>query len=73
MSHAAISLLVLAIVVVLFVWNYFPVEIVAIGSAVLLFFTGVLTVGQVVEGLGIRWSCSSRRSSWSARVSTPPV
>jgi len=31
MSDAAISLLVLAVVVALFVWNRFPVEVVAIG------------------------------------------
>jgi len=50
MSDAAISLLVLAVVVALFVWNRFPVEVVAIGSALVLFFTGVLDLGQAFVG-----------------------
>jgi len=51
-SHSAISLGVLGVVVVLFVWNRLPVEIVAIGSAIVLYFTGVLDLGQVVSGFG---------------------
>lgn len=42
MSAAAISLITLGVVVVLFVWNRLPVELVAIGSAVALYFLGLL-------------------------------
>lgn len=52
MSDAALSLLVLAVVVVLFVWNRLPVELVALGSALLLYATGVLTADQVFAGFG---------------------
>lgn len=52
MSDATICLLILAAVIVLFVWNRLPVEVVALGSAVLLFATGLLTVRQVFEGFG---------------------
>lgn len=52
MSDAAISLLVLAAVVVLFIWNRFPVEAVAIGSSLVLFLTGVIDAADVVLGYG---------------------
>ena len=52
MSDATISLLVLAVVVVLFVWNRFPVEVVAIGTALTLYFTGVLDLSQALAGFG---------------------
>ncbi len=52
MSDATISLLVLAVVVVLFVWNRLPVELVAVGSALALYFTGVLTLNQSLAGFG---------------------
>lgn len=52
MSDAAISLLVLAAVVILFVWNRFPVEMVAIGSSLVLFGAGVIDVSDVVLGYG---------------------
>lgn len=52
MSPAAISLLVLAAVVVLFVWNRLPVEVVAIGSAMVLYFTGVITMPEMLAGFG---------------------
>jgi di/tricarboxylate transporter len=52
MTDAAIVFLVLAAVVVLFVWNKLPVEIVAIGSALTLAATGVLTVDQAIAGFG---------------------
>ena len=38
-SDAVLTLVVLAIVVGLFVWNRLPVEIVAIGTALALYFT----------------------------------
>jgi di/tricarboxylate transporter len=43
---------VLGGVVVLFVWGRFPVELVAIGSALTLWATGVLHLGQAVAGFG---------------------
>ena len=52
MSDATISLVVLAAVVVLFVWNRFPVEVVAIGTALSLYFTGVLDLSQALAGFG---------------------
>src|SRR5262245_20109966 len=52
MSQAAISFLVLGAVVVLFMWNKLPVEIVALGAVVTLYFTGVLDLPQVFSGFG---------------------
>lgn len=52
MSHIAISFTVLAGVVVLFIWNRIPVEIVAIGAALTLYATGVLTINQALAGFG---------------------
>ena len=52
MSQATISLLTLGVVVVLFVWNKVPVEIVAIGSALALYFLGVLDLPQALSGFG---------------------
>ncbi len=52
MTDATIVYLVLAGVVVLFVWNRFPVEIVAVGASLTLLATGVLDVGQAFAGFG---------------------
>ena len=52
MSDATVSLSILAAVVVLFVWNRFPVELVAIGAALALFFSGVLTLNESLAGFG---------------------
>jgi di/tricarboxylate transporter len=52
MSDAAIVYLVLAAVVVLFIWNKFPVEVVAVGSALVLAATNVLTLDQALAGFG---------------------
>lgn len=52
MSDAAITLVVLGVVVVLFVWNRLPVEVVAVGSAIALWATGVLPAGDVFAGFG---------------------
>ena len=52
MSDAALSLLILAITVALFVWNRFPVETVAIGSALALYFSGVIDFDQFLSGFG---------------------
>lgn len=52
MSQATISLVTLGVVVVLFVSNKLPVEIVAIGSALALYFLGVLDLPQALSGFG---------------------
>jgi len=52
MSDAAIVYVVLAAVVVLFIWNKFPVEVVAVGSALVLAATNVLTLDQSLAGFG---------------------
>jgi di/tricarboxylate transporter len=51
-SSATVSLLVLAASVALFVWNRLPVGIVAIATALALYFTGVLDVSTALSGFG---------------------
>ncbi|MBB5868961.1 di/tricarboxylate transporter [Allocatelliglobosispora scoriae] len=52
MSQAGIAFTVLGAVIVLFVWNRLPVEIVALGAALALFLSGVLGVEQIFAGFG---------------------
>ena len=52
MSDPAIAFTVLGAVIVLFVWNRLPVEIVALGASLALFVTGILSVSQVFAGFG---------------------
>ena len=52
MSDQTITLLILVISVVVFVWNRLPVGIVALGVALSLWATGVLTIDQAVAGFG---------------------
>lgn len=52
MSDAAVTLVTLGVVVALFVWNRLPVEVVAVGSALALYATGVLTLPQALAGFG---------------------
>lgn len=52
MTDATLSLLILAGTIVLFVINRFPVGVVAIGTAMALYFTGVLTANQALAGFG---------------------
>ncbi|GIH06471.1 SLC13 family permease [Rhizocola hellebori] len=52
MSHAAISFVVLGAAVALFIWNRLPVEVVAVGSALVLYFCGVLSAAQTLAGFG---------------------
>ena len=52
MTDAAISLSVLVGVVVAFMWNRLPVEIVAIGSALVLYASGVIGLGDMLAGFG---------------------
>ncbi len=52
MSGIAIMAVIIAIAIVLFVWNRLPVVIVAMGVAVALHATGLLTIDQALAGLG---------------------
>ncbi|HEX2513958.1 MAG TPA: SLC13 family permease, partial [Chloroflexota bacterium] len=52
MNEIGISFAVLAAVVALFVWNRLPVELVAVGAGLALYFTGVLDLGQALAGFG---------------------
>lgn len=45
-------LTILAITIVIFVWNKIPVEIVALGVSLLLFATGIIDVDDVFSGFG---------------------
>jgi len=51
-SDATITFLVLGAVVVAFVWDKLPVAVVAIGVAISLWATGVLTLEQALAGFG---------------------
>jgi di/tricarboxylate transporter len=51
-SDITITGLIIAAVVVLFVWNKLPVIVVAIGTALALWATGVLTLQQSLAGFG---------------------
>jgi len=52
MSPAALSLLILGITVALFIWDRLPVEVVALGCALTLLFTGLVDNATVFSGLG---------------------
>jgi di/tricarboxylate transporter len=51
-SDTTITFLVLGAVVVVFVWDRFPVAIVAVGTALALWATGVLDLDQALAGFG---------------------
>ncbi len=52
MNPIIVTLAVLGLAIVLFVWNRVPVGIVAIGVALSLYLTGVLSVDQALAGFG---------------------
>jgi di/tricarboxylate transporter len=52
MDQAQITFAVIAGIVALFIWGRFPVEVVAIGAALVLWLTGVLTLQQSLAGFG---------------------
>ncbi len=52
MSDSTVSLLILGVVVLLFVWNRLPVEIVAIGTAIALWATDLLSIEAALSGFG---------------------
>ncbi|MGV0604908.1 SLC13 family permease [Mycolicibacterium sp. XJ1904] len=52
MSEATLSLVIVGLAVVLFIWNRLPVEVVAIGVALLLYFTGLVDTRTLFSGFG---------------------
>ena len=52
MSPIAYTATIIAVTVVLFVWNKLPVVVVAMLTALALWATGVLTLGQALGGFG---------------------
>ena len=52
MSPIALTAAIIVAAVVLFVWNRVPVVIIAMGTAVALYATGVLSLGKAFAGLG---------------------
>jgi di/tricarboxylate transporter len=52
LSDITIIFTICVAIVVLFVWNCLPVVIVALGTALALYATGILTLGEALHGLG---------------------
>jgi di/tricarboxylate transporter len=52
MSEIALTFAIIAVIVVLFIWGRFPVEVVAIGAALALWGTGILSLEQSLAGFG---------------------
>src|ERR1700722_16650402 len=52
MSDITITFAIIVAIVVLFVWNAVPVVLVALGTALALYFTGVLNLTEALGGLG---------------------
>ncbi|GAA5112964.1 SLC13 family permease [Pseudonocardia adelaidensis] len=52
MSDTWITLLIIGVALVMFAWNAVPAAVVAIGAALALYFTGVLTMNEAVTGFG---------------------
>src|SRR5262245_3763670 len=52
MSDVALIYAIVAVIVALFIWDRLPVVIVALGTALALWATGLLTLGQALGGLG---------------------
>ncbi len=46
------TLIVIGLALVLFAWNPVPAAVVAVGAALALYFTGVLTVQETLQGFG---------------------
>jgi Na+/H+ antiporter NhaD/arsenite permease-like protein len=52
LSQSTTVFVILAVVLVFFVWNRFPIGIVAIGAALSLYATGIFTINQALAGFG---------------------
>src|SRR5262245_61626432 len=52
MTDIQITFAVVAGIVALFIWNRLPVELVALGAALVLWATGVISLDQAIAGFG---------------------
>ena len=52
MNQITITLLILFVTMVLFIWNRWPAAIVAVGSALALYFAGILSMHDTLGGFG---------------------
>src|SRR6187200_2292747 len=52
MSQESITFLILAVTVLVFIWDRLPVAVVAVGVALSLWATGVLDLNQALAGFG---------------------
>ena len=52
LSNITITFAIITAVVVLFIWNRLPVVVVAMGTALALYATGVLDLNQALAGIG---------------------
>jgi di/tricarboxylate transporter len=52
MSDVTITFAVIAAIVALFIWGRLPVEVVAVGAALVLWATGILTLPEALAGFG---------------------
>lgn len=52
MSDATLSLVIVGVAIALFIWNRLPVEVVAIGVALSLYFTGLIDTRTLFSGFG---------------------
>jgi hypothetical protein len=73
MSDETTTFLILGIVVAVFIWDHLPVAAVALGTALSLWATGVLTLEQSLAGFGDPTVVFIAPSSSSARRSTRPA
>ena len=52
MTQIILTLSIIAAAMVLFVWNWLPAAVVAVGAALALYFSGVLTMQETLGGFG---------------------
>ncbi len=52
MSDITLTFAILVAVVALFIWNRIPVALVAVGAALALFATGILSINEALAGFG---------------------
>jgi di/tricarboxylate transporter len=52
MSDVAITFTIIVAIVLLFIWDQIPVVLVALGTPLALYFTGILDLGETLAGLG---------------------
>jgi hypothetical protein len=52
LTHIILTLAIIAAAMVFFVWNPVPAAVVAVGTALALYFTGILTMPETLAGFG---------------------